>query len=90
MSLRDKLNPLVIINKNCSQEAFSVMIGRKSSADNQSENSLQKGKRKKKKEVNEPVRDEENYISYRPADYQSEQGYAFYTCDLSGLSLTFI
>jgi hypothetical protein len=45
----------------------------KASEKNQSESSSQVGKKRKRKEK-EGVRDEENYISYRPSDYQTEQG----------------
>ncbi|XP_053381877.1 ATP-dependent RNA helicase DDX54-like [Mercenaria mercenaria] len=57
-------------------ETFTVVIGGKQSTasqDSQSGSSLQIGKKRKKK-GKEPVRDEENYISYRPSDYQTEQG----------------
>lgn len=36
--------------------------------------------RKKKRKV-EPVKDEENYISYRPSDYNSEMGYVWIDCE---------
>ena len=57
------------------QKVFSNVGGRKSSDDSQSKDSLRKETRKRKREKNEQVRDEENYISYRPADYSTEQGY---------------
>ncbi|WAR17963.1 DDX54-like protein [Mya arenaria] len=49
------------------REAFSVVIGGKKSKNGQSEDKLKKG-------GNQSVRDEEHYVSYRPADYQTEQG----------------
>ncbi|KAH3752967.1 hypothetical protein DPMN_187594 [Dreissena polymorpha] len=61
------------------QNAFSVVIGGKKKGSDQAEKTLQTSsnldrKSKKRKVAKQPVRDEENYISYRPSDYQSEQG----------------
>jgi hypothetical protein len=51
------------------QETFRTVIGGKRKANNKVFDPNKKKKRKK-----ETVRDEENYLHYRPKDFQSEQG----------------
>jgi len=57
------------------QSTFSVMIGRKRAQTAQAEEDSSLVIKKKKHRDRETGKDEENFISYKPADYQSEQGY---------------
>lgn len=57
------------------QNTFSVMIGSKRKQSDY--NNVFQSKKKKLRKLE--IRDEENYLSYRPADYQSERGYSLGT-----------
>lgn len=55
---------VVLFDQEISINAFSSMLP----------TAEQQRTRKRKRKELEPVRDEDNYVSYRPSDYNSEQG----------------